>query len=131
MYKKAIKIKLRFPSSKGALSTEELMDLPLITKIGPSLDEIELTLRASLKQTTDVSMITKTDVDPINEANQLRHDIVVDIIETKLQEQKDQEKTADRLTEINRIRNLIAARKQEDDKELPVEDLEKMLAKLL
>ena len=40
IFKQAAKAKLRFPSSKGELRVEDLWDLPLTSKTGPSLDSL-------------------------------------------------------------------------------------------
>lgn len=84
MFEKASREKIRFDSSKGLLSVEDLWDLPLTSAKSPSLDGIARSLHQKLKSGDDVSFVEKT-VKP-NSIETLKFEIVKHIIDVRLAE---------------------------------------------
>lgn len=85
MFEKASRLKIRFDSPKGALSVEDLWDLPLTSNTGKAnLDDIAKVLHAELKRDDGVSFVTKTN--PAKVIPQLKFDIVLHIIEVRVAE---------------------------------------------
>lgn len=85
MFERATRTKLRFPSSHGLLSVEDLWTLNLKNARGPSLNEVAQLCDQALKQepATKSFVDDNPDVDP---ALQLRMDIVLHIIDIKKSE---------------------------------------------
>jgi hypothetical protein len=85
MFTKASRIKLRFESPKGLLTVEDLWDLPLSSTTGKAnLDDIAKAAFQSLKGSEVVSFVVRNAVsDP---TIQLRFDIVMHIIDTRIAE---------------------------------------------
>lgn len=85
MFTKASRLKLRFSSTVGLLSTEDLWDLPLTSNTGrPNLDDIAKDLHRQLKADDNISFVIK-EKKP-DETNQLKFDIIKYVIDIKLAE---------------------------------------------
>jgi tRNA U34 5-methylaminomethyl-2-thiouridine-forming methyltransferase MnmC len=84
MFEKASRLKLRFASSKGYLATEDLWDLNL-----SQLNAMAKSLKKQLKESQEEDFLTeKSEEDSITE---LKFDLVLKILKTKLAEKKDRE----------------------------------------
>jgi hypothetical protein len=119
-FKEASKQKLRFITSRGSLTTEQLWDLPL-----EELDNLAVSLEAEHKQSAKKSFLDKTSTK--DKTAKLKFDIVLDILNTKVEE-------ANALTEAKEIKEhnkkiieLIAEKKDESLKGKSIKELEKML----
>lgn len=87
MFEKAARLKLRFNTPIGELSTEDLWELPLTGRPGKAnLDDLARALHQQIEQAPTVSFVTKTQ--PVSAIPQLKFDIVLHIINTKLSEQE-------------------------------------------
>ena len=80
MFDQATRLKLRFESKKGALSTEDLWDLPLTT-----LNDIAKALHKEVESGAEVSFIEPKPT-AANRTAVLQFDIVKHIITTRLNE---------------------------------------------
>ena len=128
IFEQAARLKLRFSTSQGQLSTEDLWDLPLTHTKQPHLDSIAITLAGKLNQATQLSF-----VDPKSTANdllKLKFDIVKHIIDVKLQERKDKENEKQKHAKRELIMQIIESKQTEDLKGKSMEDLKKMLEEL-
>lgn len=105
MYKQASKMKLRFATSKGNLSVEDLWDLSL-----PALDRLAVSYDEELAKSPRKSFITNDT--PSNSELELKFNIVKDVITDKL---KDKAAKKARLTEL-------LAKKQSEKMESMSED---------
>lgn len=107
MYKKASQQKLRFITSVGTLSVEQLWDLPL-----KELDSLAVGLEKSYKTSSDKSfLVAKTSK---NKTIKLRFDIVLDILNTKV-EQRDALVQARDIKEHNAKIDTLIAEKEDDE----------------
>lgn len=95
-FEKATRKKLRFNSTSGVLSVEDLWDLPL-TGRGANLDKLAKSLHKELKESEEESFVVKT-VRKDSEL-QLKFDIVKYIIDVKLEEQETAKNRADKKAE--------------------------------
>lgn len=107
MFEVASREKIRFESSKGMLTVENLWDLPLQSKNGDDLDSVAKQVNKDLKETEEESFVnpsTKKNVDA-----QLKLDIVKHIIKVRLDENKAkleaQEKSARRKLLLEALQN--------------------------
>lgn len=122
MFKQASRLKLRFQTTKGLLSVEQLWDLSMadLTKSIKSLSK-------TLNKKEDDNLSFLNDVDESDPIAQLQFDILKDIYVTKKSE-ADAARTAKETKEHNqRILQLIADKKDKELEGKSVEELEAML----
>ena len=120
MYKQASKSKLRIETSRGALSIEQIWDLPLA-----ELDKLAVELEEKTKTSATKSFIAEKTTE--DATAQLKFDIVLDILKTKMEANKaalDQKKKKEN---NQKIHALIERKKENKMEEMSVEELEKML----
>lgn len=124
MYKKAAKLKLRFTSSKGQLTVEQLFDLTM-SELSSLIKKVNADLKKEARVDDDLGFLEGKD--EAESLNSLRFDILKDVYLTKKQEREeaatDQEKKARR----QRISEIIAKKKDEALESLSIEELEKKL----
>jgi hypothetical protein len=120
MYKEASKTKLRFNTSKGVLTVEQLWDLSL-----PDLDSLAVSLEETHKNSKGKSFLDiKTTKD---KSIKLQFDIVLDILNTKVEE-NEKIRDAKEIKEHNqKILGLIAEKQEDVLKGKSIKDLEKLL----
>lgn len=121
MYKKALRTKLRFSTSKGKLTTEDLFDLSLT-----DLNNLAIALDKKLSETPRKSFIS--DITPDTEEDELRFNIVKDVINTKLIERNNAQ-TA-KAAEKAQLLEIIHRKKNQAMENMSVEELEAKLASL-
>lgn len=86
MFEKATRQKLRFNSSKGLLTVEDLWDLPLTSTTGkPNLDDIAKSLNREIREGDgETSFVEPTS--PKNTTTQLAFEIVKHVIAVRIAE---------------------------------------------
>jgi hypothetical protein len=128
MFEKATRLKLRFPSPKGALSIEDLWDLPLTSANGPNLDKIAQALNRELKESANESFVVRTTA--VNTALQLKFDIVKHIIDIKLVEEEASKTRRENKQKKDKIMEIFARKQDAALENLTVEELQKKLDEL-
>ena len=124
MFKEASRVKLRFNTQNGVLSVEDLWDLSL-----EQLDELAIALEAEYKQNKKAkSFIQKKTAK--DKTAKLRFDIVLEVLNTKLDEKEASLDEAKRKEESAKIMAILAKKKEEELANLSVEELEKKLKQL-
>jgi len=123
MYKKATQLKLRFETSKGLLSAEQVWDLSR-----NQLANIIKTLKKKLKQESDdeLSFLDDT-VNQVDEITQLQFDIVKDIYLTKKAVAEATQKEAETKAHNQKILEIIKRKQEGQLEEMSIKDLEKRL----
>lgn len=121
LFEQATRNKLRFASSKGLLSTEDLWTLTL-----EQLNIIAVELNKELKE-TEISFINSTKA---NELLQLKFDVVKFIIDVKLAEKEEKKLKAERLAKKNQLLELINNKENEKLQSLSLDELKKQLEQL-
>jgi hypothetical protein len=125
LFQKASRLKLRYETTKGNLSIEDLWDLPLSTTTNKvNLDSIAKDLYFQLKNEPDVSFVVKEKKS--DEVIQLKFDIVKYIIDTKLAEREANSKIQENKEKKQQLLAIIAQKKNEVLSNSSLEDLEKM-----
>lgn len=122
-FEKASKKKLRFESSKGQLSVEQLWDLSL-----DSLDTIGMKIKKKLEENGTESLIStkpKTNAD-----DELRFAIVKHIIDYKLKQQKERADRQARSEKIQSLQQLAVQKQNEAFSSQSLEEIQKQLAEL-
>lgn len=119
-YKEASKQKLRFVTSKGNLSTEQLWDLSIT-----DLDILAVELQESHEESGKKSFLIKKSSK--DKTIKLRFDIVLDVLTTKLEEAEAAKEVKETKEHNQKILGLIAEKKDGELKGKSVKQLEAML----
>lgn len=119
-FKEATKQKLRFSTTKGSLTTEQLWDLTLT-----DLDNLAVTLKDEYEASGKKSFLVAKSVK--DKTTKLKFDVVLDILTTKVEE-AEAIKEAHEVREHNKkIIALIQEKKDESLKGKSISQLESML----
>lgn len=122
-FEKASKVKLRFSTSRGQLSTEDLWDLSL-----ESLDQIAVAIDKALETAGKKSFIGKRDT--TNTTLELQLEILKHIIEVKLAEKDAKAKRVERNAQLTQLKELAASKSNEALQGKSLEEINKMIAEL-
>jgi hypothetical protein len=121
-YKKAAQVKLRFTTSKGLLSTEQLMDLGQL-----ELATVIKSLKKVVDESTDDELSFLTDTIKKNSLDELRFEIAKDIYLDKKQRMEDVALESENKRKNQEILAIIAKKEGDKLEDLSIEDLKKML----
>jgi hypothetical protein len=122
MYKQASQLKLRFLTTVGQLSVEQLWDLSQ-TQLSNAIKAV----KKVLKKNDDDELSFLEDTKVVDIENQLRFDILKDVYLSKKKE-ADELRTATEIKEHNqKILTLISEKKDDSLKGMSIEELEKQL----
>jgi hypothetical protein len=120
LFEQASRRKLRFETSIGQLSTEQLWELTL-----PQLNEVAVSLNRKVKDVSTESFIqTETKVP---KDLSLRFEIVKAIIAVKLEEADKAKKSAERKIQRDKLLNALANKQDEKINSMSIKALEKEL----
>ena len=123
MYKKALRTKLRFSTSRGKLTTEDLFDLSLT-----DLNNLAIALDKKLSETPRKSFIS--DIAPDTQEDELRFNIVKDVITLKLAERNAAQNAKVKAAEKAQLLEILHRKKNEALENLSVAEIEAKLASL-
>ena len=123
-YKLAIKRNYRFSSSKGMLTTEELYGLSL-----EELDKMAQVLDKKLKEGSGSSFIPGS-VKRGGTADQNKLAIIVDVIQTIVEDQTKAKNRAKNSAEISRLRQILAEKMDDETRNKSTADIMDMLSRL-
>ena len=129
IYHKAAATKLRFKTNIGAISTEDLFDLPLSSKNEMNLDTVAKTVHAALKAEEEGSFVNKTN-NPRKDQLELAMEIVKDVIRIK---QEEADAKADIAAKAAKREQLLRALERNQEQALAgmtVDQLQEELKKL-
>lgn len=121
LFKEALVQKLRFKTIRGNISTEELWDIPLISKNGFSLNDIAKDIYLELKQEVEIDFVGGTTSE--NSEGNLKLEILKEIIKDKKEAIERKEQEASAKTHNQFIDALIAEKKNESLKSMSIEEL--------
>lgn len=125
MFEQASRLKLRFDTNQGIVTTEDLWDLPLIG--GRScLNDVAKALNKQIKDSSEEDFVSKKS--SADDRLKLMFDIVLHVIDTKKKEAEEKESAAADETRKDKLRSILQEKKDAALKDLPVEELEKLLA---
>lgn len=120
IFEQASKTKLRFSTTRGSLTTEDLWDLSLT-----DLDVIAIDLNKKVKESSEESFIKKANT--VNKKLQLQFDVVKSIIDTKIADMDRAKAAQDRKTRRDVLINKIA---EKQDAKLDTMSMTKLQAEL-
>lgn len=127
IFESATKKKLRFPSTAGLLSTEDLWDLPLLggKRNTPNLDDIAKHLNSKIKEAQEESFVQKPS--SVSSELKLQFDVVKHIIDVKIEEDT---KLADAAAKREKNARILEIMERKQDEELQGKSLEELRALL-
>jgi len=125
MFKKASKLNLRFDTSKGLITVEDLWNLPLTSKSKTSLDSLAIAVHNELKASGETSFV---DAKPAGNALlELKLDILKEVISDRKAENEAKINSESKKARNDRIKEIIADKQDEGLKGKSSEELQKML----
>ncbi len=130
MFEKCVRLKLRFPSPQGALTAEDLWDLPLTsTRLNQAnLNNIAKGISRQLKAEGEEDFVNpKSGADTVL---QVQLDIVKHIIEVKQAENAAERNLIERKQKKERIMEIIAKKQDQELEGKPLEELTAMVSDL-
>lgn len=123
IFERASKQKLRFSTSKGSLSVEDLWDLSL-----ESLDTIAVKIDQALQDSGTKSFIGKKNTE--NTKLTLQLEILKYIIQVKLDEKERKAKRVEKQAKLAQLQELYASKSNEELQSKSREEIQKMIADL-
>lgn len=129
MFEKATRLKLRFDSPRGDLTTEQLWDLPLQSKSGFDLDTVAKAVNSELKSISEESFV-ETKTNPRKGELELKLEIVKHIIKVKQDENLAAVSAATKREERKRLESILATKQASALEQLSVEEIQKRLDEL-
>lgn len=120
IYKLGTRKKVRFNTSQGSINIERLWSLPLST-----LDDLAVELETEYEKSGKKSFLAERSEKDV--MTKLQFDIVLDVLRTKLAEQKALEERKEIKEHNDKIFKLIAKKQDEAIEGKSVEELQKML----
>lgn len=130
IFEKAARTKLRFDSTVGLLTVENLFDLPLTGKGGrPDLDVLARGVHSELKSLEEGSFV-QLKPDPRKASLELKLDILKHVIAAKLEAQAAAEKAAENAERKRKLLSALAHKEEAELTGLTREQIEAEIAKL-
>ena len=131
LFLEATRRALRFPSSKGEITVEDLWQIPLTATGGKAnLDDVAKALHIQTKQTTEAVSFVNPTTSNANTELTMKFEIVKRIIEVRVKERDEAALEAKRRQDKQRLLELIAKKEDQALEGLSVEDLRAMVDKL-
>lgn len=121
--------KIRFPSVRGELTTEQLWDLPLQSKNQFDLDTVAKEVNTSLKSVTEESFVATT-TSPAKAKYELMLELVKHVIAFKLKANEEQRSRAEKAAKKDKLVAILGEKQDAALKELTAEELAKQIAEL-
>lgn len=130
IFERASRAALRFSSSIGDLTTEQLWDLPLTAKSErPNLDKLARAVNSELKSIEEGSFVN-TKPDPRKSELELKLDILKHVIAAKIATAEAAEKAAENAERKRKLLGALAAKEESELAGMSREQIEAEIAKL-
>lgn len=126
MFETATRNKIRFPSSRGELSVEQLWDLSPLSKDGFNLDTIAKGINKTLKEMTEESFVI-TGRTPAHAKLELQLELVKYIIGVKLAEEALAKMRAENRVEREKLLRILAEKQDGHLSELSEKELQQRI----
>lgn len=128
LFEQATRNKLRFESTKGPLSVEQVWDAPLTSRNGFSLDDIAKQAKRELDALSEESFVEQ--VSPLKSVAVLKLEVVKHIISVKLSEKEAASKRAERAELRQQLTQALAEKQSDAIKNMSTEEIQKRLKEL-
>lgn len=131
LYKFAAANRIRFASSRGDLTVEQLFDLPLkSTKNDFDLDTVARNIYEQVQRTGEVSFVESATPDPETEVLEIALEIVKDVIATKQADNAAERQSREKAAMKAKLLDILAAKKDQALMNATPEEIEAQLAAL-
>lgn len=120
---------LRFASARGALSVEQLWDVPLRSRDDFNLNTIAKTANKALKEISEESFVETTKTAE-HTRREIAMEVVKYVIDTKLTEETAAKNRADKKLEKEKLLGILAEKQAGKLSELSEKELQKRIAAL-
>lgn len=127
-FEKAVRQKLRFPSIRGLLTTEDLWDLPLTSKNGLDLNSVAQAVNAEVKASGEESFVGEPT--PASTVAVLKLDVVKAVIAVKIAERDAEVTRKQKREKRDRLLELLANKEDAALAELTPDQIREQLAAL-
>lgn len=125
VFEQAARLKLRFETTRGCLSSEEMWDLSL-----PSLDTLARGVNKRLREAEEESFIPSVLQRKAPSLDAIRLDLLKYVIGVKVIERDLAQKRAEDRAKLARLKALLAAREDEAFKTLSQDEILKQITEL-
>ena len=129
IFEQATRRAIRFESTKGDLSVEQLWNLPLQSRNQFDLDTVAKTVNRQLNAVTEESFVSVRE-NPAKETLSLKLEIVKHIISVKLQEAEEARNRANKASEKEKLLRLLDEKQNEALRALTPEEIQERLKAL-
>ena len=129
IFEQATRRAIRFESTKGDLSVEQLWDLPLQSRNQFDLDTIAKAVNRQLNDVTEESFVSVRE-NPAKETLSLKLELVKHIISVKLQEAEEARNRANKASEKEKLLRLLDEKQNEALRALTPEEIQERLKAL-
>lgn len=131
MFERAARAKLRFASSVGDLTAEQMWDLPLTAKgERPDLDKLARAVNTELKSLEEGSFVNLSP-DPRKTDLELKLDILKHVIASKLADKATAEKAAENAERKRKLLHALASKEEAELSGMSKDQIEAEIAKLV
>ncbi|QGH74962.1 hypothetical protein MAL1_00216 [Bacteriophage DSS3_MAL1] len=129
IFETASRQKLRFATTKGNLTVEQLWDLPLTSTKGLSLNEIGMGIKHALRD-TEIDSLVDTGTSPERAKMTLSLDIIKHIIAVKQDENSEARKAQALKAEREKLMEILAKKQDAALQDLTEDQIKARLAEL-
>lgn len=127
MFEKASRLKLRFDTSRGQISVEDLWDLPLTSGTSkPNLDDIAKGVHRELRNSAETESFVTPASSTGNDELQLKFDVVKHVIDVRVAERNAAADAAKRRENKQRILEIVALKEDESLRGKSLDELRAM-----
>lgn len=127
MFEKATRQKVRFDTSRGQITVEDLWDLPLTsTTSKPNLDDIAKGLHRELRSSAETASFVTPAANTGNEELQLKFDVVKHVIDVRVAERNAASEATKRRETKQRILEIVQMKEDESLRGKSLEELKAM-----
>lgn len=130
IFEKASRIKLRFNSSRGELTVENLWDLPLNSAKGVSLNSIAREVYGEIQKEDNLDFVNETPSTSSNNRLNLQLDLVKHIIAVKKEERLLASQQEEKRSQINFLQDALVQKEQEEILGMSKEEIQKRLKEI-
>lgn len=128
LFERASRLKLRFATNRGLVSSEDLWDLPLTSTVNSSLDSIAKGLNKSIKESEEESFVVKRS--DANTILDLQFEIVKHVIKVRISDNAAKLDISRKKEEKTKIERIISSKEDASLENESIDDLKKRLSEL-
>lgn len=125
----AMRKHLRFPTTAGELTTEQLWEIPMTSSKGVSLDSIAKNTHRTLKDMDEESFVTASK-NPEKKLLELKLDVLKEVIRIRQEENAELSETISKKHLKQQLTDILAQKQQKSLLDLSEEEIQKKLKEL-